>query len=164
MSAIDPVAALRSLPSLAAAPDGPLQALAAAFEPLELRGRTFVQEGDAPDALYVLVAGQCEVFRTDESGERVLVGFLEPPEWVGLAGVLRRGQRVASVRARGPVQLLRLDDAKATALLEADDAVAAVLRRGLLASLARQLTRANQLYAALSGKGAGADTGSALVI
>lgn len=166
---LDAAAALRQIPALTDAPAAPLEALAAAFEAVQVKGRTFISEGDTPDALYVLVAGQCEVFRADPAptggdGERVLVGFLEPPSLLGVAGVLRGRTRVASVRARGPVHLLRLSADRSRALMEADDDVSAVLRRALLAELASQLSRANRLYAALAGQADSTDTGSAVVV
>ncbi len=143
-------AQLRRLPGLDNASNEAIGVLAAEWSPVEMVGRTFLTEGKQPDGLYLLVDGQVEIVRSAADGDRVMVGFLEPPDLLGFAGVLTNKEAIASARARGKVVLLRMDAARARDLLHRDDDVSAVLRRGLLVALARRTAVATRLLAQLS--------------
>lgn len=141
---------LSRVPGFERSSEAQLQALAAHLRVEEVTGRTFIVEGEPAPAVWFLLEGQVEVSCATPQGERVVVGVLEPPAIVGFAGLLDARSRVASVRARGRVRVLRMDGAVARELLLRDDELSALLRRGLLIALSSQLARANQLLARLS--------------
>lgn len=141
---------LSQVPGFERSSEAQLLALAALLHVEEVTGRTFIVEGEPAPAVWFLLEGQVEVSCATPEGDRVVVGVLEPPAIVGFAGLLDARSRVASVRARGRVRVLRMDGATARALLLRDDDLSALLRRGLLIALASQLARANQLLARLS--------------
>lgn len=141
---------LRQLPGLADAAEAPLRELATHWQSEVVQGRTFLTEGEGVDGLYMLVEGQVEIARRQGDHGQVVVGMVHPPDLLGFTGVLTRQAAIASARASGRAVLLRLPTASARDLLQADDAVAAVLRRALLVALARRMAEANHLFAQLS--------------
>jgi CRP/FNR family cyclic AMP-dependent transcriptional regulator len=63
-----------------------------------VRGALLIEEGDASDALYILVKGQLKVFTRDDKGRELVYNMLEPGEFFG--ELLRDGGvRSASVKA-----------------------------------------------------------------
>lgn len=145
-----PIDLLTRLPGFERATEGQLQRIAQELTLEEVSGRTFLEEGEPAVDLFLLLQGEVEVIMSTPKGNKVVVGVLTPPAILGVAGLMGVGARVASVRARGKVRLLRMDGHRASQLLAADDDVSAVLRRVLLIALASQLARANQLFARLS--------------
>lgn len=141
---------LAQIPGFELAGEPRLRAFAARLQLEEIVGRTFLEEGQEATDLFFLLQGEVEVVMTTPSGARVVVGVLGPPAVLGFAALFAQVRRVASVRARGRVRLLRMDGAVARALLEADDEDSAVLRRVMLIALSGQLARANQLFRRLS--------------
>jgi len=144
------VASLRQHPGMTDAPAEPLAVLASFFEVVEVVGRSFLVEGEESDALFMVIEGQAEVVRAGPEGQPVVVGYLEAPDLAGFAGVLTPQQAIASVRARGRVQLLRMSGVATRELLLRDDDVSAVLRRALLVELATRMSEATRLLARLS--------------
>ncbi len=47
------------------------------------RGQLLIEEGDASDALYILVTGQLKVFTRDDKGRELVYNVLEPGEFFG---------------------------------------------------------------------------------
>lgn len=83
--------------------------LARELSEVELKaGETLFRQGDAADALYLVVSGELEASATLESGRRVHLGRLKPGDPVGELAVLLGGQRGASVEAVSPTVLARL--------------------------------------------------------
>jgi serine/threonine-protein kinase len=64
-----------------------------------------VQEGEAGDAAYVVLEGQCVAFRTDD-GEEIELRTMGPGDVFGEMAVFSRKPRSASVRAATDVRLL----------------------------------------------------------
>ncbi len=62
------------------------------------RGQLLIEEGDASDALYILVAGRLKVFTRDDKGRELVYNVLEPGEFFGEL-LLDGGVRSASVKA-----------------------------------------------------------------
>ncbi len=145
-----PVDLLTRIPGFERASEAQLMLVAKELALEEVSGRTFLEEGEPANDLFFLLQGEVEVVMTTPTGSKVVVGVLAPPAILGFAGLMGEGKRVASVRARGKVRLLRMDGRRARELLQADDEVSAVLRRVLLIALSSQLARANQLFARLS--------------
>jgi len=162
---LDPyVVALAKLPGLDGASRSQLESLARGMTYEQFNGRTFINEGEASDALYFLLDGQVEVIRSTGTGDRVVVGLISGPAILGFAGALAHRERLASVRARGHIDLLRLSHDRAHALLNRDDDVSAVLRRALMVHLANQLARADRLFGRLASSAGGSELASTLVI
>ncbi|MEO0492375.1 MAG: cyclic nucleotide-binding domain-containing protein [Actinomycetota bacterium] len=71
-------------------------------EPVERNlaaGHVLFSQGDAPDDIYVIEAGELEVVRTAPSGETVIVARIGPGDFVGEMGPLFGLPRSATVRA-----------------------------------------------------------------
>ena len=62
------------------------------------RGQLLIEEGDASDALYILVAGRLKVFTRDDKGRELVYNVLEPGEFFGEL-LFDGGVRSASVKA-----------------------------------------------------------------
>ena len=71
-------------------------------------GQTVIAQGERPDALYMIVAGNAEVYRVDEQGI-VMLERLETGDYFGEIDIIAHSMRAASVRAMGDLQLLVLD-------------------------------------------------------
>ena len=76
-----------------------------------------VREGDVADAFYVLVSGTARVVKRGETGEEVPLNVLRPGDSFGEIGLLEDTTRIATVRASGDVEALRLDRAMFGALV-----------------------------------------------
>ena len=102
------VAPLRRIPLFAGLDDAELARLAAVAETVELgAGDVLIREGDAGDALFVVLAGELSV--TKRSGKLdVPLAVVGPGEVQGELAVLEGRPRTATVRAVGPATLLRL--------------------------------------------------------
>jgi CRP-like cAMP-binding protein len=133
-----PHAALRrSVAALAAVPlfDGfskrHLRRLAAEADAVEVEpGRAIVEEGQAGEAMFVVLRGTARVVR----GSRK-VGILIPGDFFGELSALDGGPRTASVVPDTPVEVLRLYRHTLRKLIEEEPALA----MGLLEGLARRL-------------------------
>lgn len=104
------------------------------------KGQIVFHQGDAPSALYYLVAGKVRVFLATPGGEEATLAILGPGEHFGELGVLDGLPRSASVQA--------LEDADAL-ILERDDLLAFLSGDGAAAlavciSLARRLRAADE--------------------
>lgn len=91
-------------------PRSDLVRLAAAFEEATIEaGTLFITEGDVDTQLFVVAAGELEVFHTDEQGDEVPIARILPGEPVGELGYVTGGRRTASVRALKRCELLRTE-------------------------------------------------------
>jgi CRP-like cAMP-binding protein len=127
----------RSVAALAAVPlfDGfskrHLRRLAAEADPVEVEpGRAIVEEGQAGEALFVVLRGTAQVVR----GSRK-VGALIPGDFFGELSALDGGPRTASVVSDTPMEVLRLYRHTLRKMVEQEPALA----MGLLEGLARRL-------------------------
>lgn len=140
MLTIEKMLALRNVPLFAAVRDGELTAVAASARPATLAaGQTLFEEGDAGDALYVLLQGTLAV---SVQGQRI--NILGEHEVVGEMAVLDPQPRSATVTALAPSQLLRIGAAELEALMAADTALA----RSVIQALCRRLRQRDQRDAA----------------
>ena len=99
---------LRRVPMFSGLPDETLDRIAA--RALRVRvdaGDSLFQQGDAADAVYVVVSGRLEVVR-DEDGEPQLLRVLGPESVVGELALLADTERSASIVARRDTELLKL--------------------------------------------------------
>lgn len=74
-------------------------------------GAVIVRQGDPSDALFVLTGGRARVVKEGAGDGEVTLAMLEPGEVFGEIGLLTGAPRTVTVRASGPVEVLRLDAA-----------------------------------------------------
>src|SRR4029453_10580653 len=111
-------AVLQSLPVLAGLPHDVREIVVASFVPASYTfGQAIVQEGDASDALYVLVSGRVRMVKRGENGDEISLGALRPGETFGEGGFSDHTAHPATVRASGDVEVVRLDRSVFDALL-----------------------------------------------
>lgn len=83
--------------------------VAESFEPVAFPfGTVIVREGDEADAFYVLAAGSARVVKQGDHGEEVPLNVLHRGDSFGEMALLGDTVRLATVRASGAVQVLRL--------------------------------------------------------
>ena len=66
------------------------------------------RHGEPAECMYVILDGRAEVLR-EEGGGEVLLGELAPGEVFGEMAIFDKQPRSATVRAKGPARVLRLD-------------------------------------------------------
>lgn len=131
----------RSVAALAAVPlfDGfskrHLRRLAGEADAVEFGpGRAIVEEGQAGEAMFVVLAGTARVLRAGRK-----VGTLIPGDFFGELSALDGGPRTASVVPETPVEVLRVFRHTLRKMVEREPALA----MGLLEGLARRLRQVN---------------------
>jgi CRP-like cAMP-binding protein/tRNA A-37 threonylcarbamoyl transferase component Bud32 len=72
-------------------------------------GTVIIVEGDAGDAAYVILEGECEAYRIDGDRE-ILLRVMGAGDVFGETAILSRKPRTASVRARTDAELLRVTE------------------------------------------------------
>jgi NTE family protein len=107
-------------------------------------GAVFCAEGDQPGEMYVLAAGEAEVFLIDRHGVEQVIARIGPGATVGEMALFTGQPASASARACGPLELLvisQTDFAQIAATLPR-------LYHNLGAILAQRLARSNRAAAA----------------
>lgn len=99
-------------------------------------GAALFRQGDAGDALFVVLSGRLEVVSEPEPGERVRVGELTRGACVGEMSLLTGARRSASVRAVRDSELLRVENGRFAGFLGTHPQVGAALARTLAERLA----------------------------
>ena len=79
-------------------------------------GEDIISQGDEPDGFYVLAAGHARAIH-EQNGAEIPLGVLGPGDSFGESGVLDGTPRDATVRASGPVSVLRLEPALFAAIV-----------------------------------------------
>lgn len=102
-------------------------------------GDVLFQEGDAADAMYLLLSGRLKVYASNDSAREVIYNELAPGELLGEM-LLDGGQRSASVRALEPSDCLVVAGEGVRGLLHAHPEFAEVLVLKLISRL-RHATR-----------------------
>lgn len=124
------VAALGRVPMLRGLPDEVLAALAALAEPLAVEaGAVLCREGDRPDALHLVLAGQVALSARAADRTTAVVEVLRPGGRFILAAVLTDRAYLMTAEAVTPARLLRLPAPDLRALAERMPAVAMALAR-----------------------------------
>jgi ATP-binding cassette subfamily B protein len=111
-------------------------------------GEDIVRQGDRPDGFYVLIAGQARAIR-EESGAEIPLGVLGPGESFGESGLLEGTPRQATVRAAGPVTVLRLEPALFGAIVRRHPEVGERLAAQGRARSLEPLLRSHPVFASL---------------
>lgn len=108
-----------------------LRRLAAEADVVEFeRERAIVEEGQAGEAMYVVLSGGARVIRAGR-----MVGALVPGDFFGELSALDGGPRTASVVSDTPMEVLRVFRHTLQRMIEDEPALA----MGLLVGLARRL-------------------------
>ena len=117
-------------------------------------GDIVVEEGDMSTQMFVVIAGELEVFKKGESGD-VRVAVFGPGDWFGEMSIIDVQPRSASVRAVAPTLVLSITTEHVENLLYRRDVKDYAL---FIMNIARELSRRlrvadgilAQFYAALS--------------
>src|SRR6516225_14910 len=126
----DDLSVLGELPAFRSMPEEVRRLVSEAFEPVGYEfGGVIVQEGDDADAFYVLVSGTARVVKNAGTAEEVPLSVLHRGDSFGEMGLLSESTRVATVRASGPVEALRLDRGVFRALTRRHPAVRSEFER-----------------------------------
>lgn len=137
----DVAAALRGSPLFAQLPEPDLAELAAGGRTLEVpAGTVLMAEGAPSDAMIVVLDGQVEVTRGGGGGPPVLLNVCSRGDLLGELGVLQGVPRSATVRARTPARVQRIDADALDRLLAHPHSA-----RALLQATARRLAREEAL-------------------
>ena len=151
------VARLRETPLFADVDETPLRELVARGEIVDLEpGEVLIRQGDAADALFVVLAGELEVTR--QSGEsRLPVAVVGPGALQGEIAALEGGTRVATVAATRTAEVLRIPvGAMRQLLATGPDVAIAVIRTAVARLRAMEVTlREREKLAALGTLSAG---------
>lgn len=109
MSIEDEIRTLQQIPMFRDLEVSKLKLMAFAGQRITCReGELLFDEGDPPDAVYVILEGEVEVIRTGAAGE-VVLARLGRNELIGEIGVLCNKCRNARIIALSNVQALRID-------------------------------------------------------
>jgi signal transduction histidine kinase len=134
------LAALRRSTLFAELPDGDLASLAATSSRVELApGEVLMAQGSAPDAMFVVRAGELEVHRST-GGTELLVNVCGPGDLLGELGVAHGRPRSATIRARTASTVQRIGSEALDRLLAHPPSA-----RALLVATSRRLEREQAL-------------------
>jgi ATP-binding cassette subfamily B protein len=122
--AIDVHEALERIPALSLLSNDVRRLLEASFEAVEFSlGDEIVREGEDADAFYLLVEGSARVVKRVSASDEVALNVLHGGDSFGEMALLEDSTRVATVRASGHVEALRLDRAVFSALTRSNPEV-----------------------------------------
>jgi CRP-like cAMP-binding protein len=98
------VETLRNIPLFAGLPTPRLKLIAYTAEMVRFEpGEVIVRQGDPADAVYILAEGEAEVLLTNDEGEELSLGTMGRHTLFGEIGVLCKGRRTTTVKAKEPV-------------------------------------------------------------
>jgi MFS family permease len=127
----------RATALFALAPYGTVERLAGAAVAVTVpAGAVVVHEGDRSDCLYIVESGRLAV-TVRHGGARRPVTELGEGDWFGEIGVMRGGERTATVAAVAQTRLWRIPANDILAAVDATIGIADPLRRGVSVRLAR---------------------------
>jgi CRP-like cAMP-binding protein len=116
------------------------------------------REGEAADALFVLLSGSVEVVKRDRAGHHQVLATLQGPTVLGEASLLLEdGPRSASVLALSELAFLRVPGAAFRRLLHENDLAALKLALALARVLALRLVEMDERLVAVQQVGPEAD-------
>lgn len=95
------VETLRNIPLFAGLPTPRLKLIAYTAEMVRFgSGEVIVRQGDPSDAVYILAEGEAEVLLTDDEGKDMSLGTMGKNTLFGEIGVLCKGRRTTTVKAK----------------------------------------------------------------
>lgn len=109
---------LKALPFFEGMAQAALQAVANQLEWFSLpAGETLFQQGEVPDALYIVVAGSLGAYAPVENNQFQMVAVIAPGEMVGEMALISGRPRSATIRSIRDTELLRFAKADFEALI-----------------------------------------------
>ena len=105
------------------------------------------EAGDPSDSAYVIMQGDMEILTSTEQGYSV-AGVLGANDLVGEMGVITNSPRSATVRARGQVKALRIDDEMFLNLVAENPGVAL----SVMCQLSEKIVRTHRQYEATEAR------------
>ena len=109
-------------------------------------GQVLIGEGQVASHMYVVIAGELEVVKANETGGKVRVALLGPGDWVGEMSILDVEPRSATVLVLAPSTLVMISAMDITRLLyEVNVEQYAVFIRNIAHELSRRLRVADDL-------------------
>jgi len=119
-------------------------------------GQVLFREGDAGDALYLVIEGELAVLKHDDAGSERVLASVGPGGLLGEMTVIQQdSRRSASVRAAGPVTLLKIPAPRFQALLAQDGVAALKVVHNVARVLAARLTQVDAKVLALMAQADG---------
>jgi len=109
------------------------------------KGEYIFHQGEAGDALYVLMGGRVKVVFTLEDGNEMILATLQPPDVFGELAVIDGGPRSASIQTLEPTTTLTLNRATLLDLVSRQPRVSEVLLRSLGTLVRRMIAQAGDL-------------------
>jgi thioredoxin reductase (NADPH) len=88
-----------------------------------------LREGEEADRFYMVIKGEAEATHTGADGAQVTVGRFGPGDYFGEIGILNNAPRIATVRAKTALEVMALDRAAFSRLMESSQATKAEVRR-----------------------------------
>ena len=86
-------------------------------------GETIIRQGDEGDCMYVIQSGTVDVVRQVD-GKEVRIATRSQGEFFGEMSIFEREVRMATVRARGPVQVITVDKKNLMRRIQEDPSLA----------------------------------------
>ena len=146
---------LRRVPMFSKLERSKLKLLAFTSECLTFQdGEVLFRAHEPADCAFVLMSGEVEIWAETASGE-FLVGSLGENALLGELAVFNRGSRTATLRAKGPVRVLRIAEDAFIKLVTQNPQVALDVMRQLSDKLTRAHRQFEQLKSELSERPAG---------
>jgi CRP/FNR family cyclic AMP-dependent transcriptional regulator len=105
-------------------------ALAAAAQSVPI-GADVVVQGEPAEHFYVIESGRFDVLVADRDGSETPVNVLGAGDWFGEVGLINDTPRTATVRARWPSQVWRIDGTELLEALNTAPTLAATMLEGV---------------------------------
>ena len=130
MQYADTVAVLRGIPLFANIETAKLKLLAFSCAYLTLEdGEALFYEGEISDSVYIINEGKADIRVGGANGSEVTVATLGKQALIGEMGIFRNTPRSATIRAAGPLKVLKIDgDVFLRIVTENSDAALAVMQ------------------------------------
>lgn len=139
------VETLRNIPLFAGLPTARLKLIAYTAEVIQFApGEVIVRQGDAADAVYIIVEGEADVLLRSDEGADIPLNTMGPNTIFGETGVLCQGRRTATVRARDRVVTFKISGKLFLDLLRQSPEIGMQVMTVLAHRLERVTTRLQQ--------------------
>lgn len=110
-------------------------------------GAQLIAEGELAKCVFVVCAGELEISKRGSHGAEVRLAVLRPADCVGEMSLIDIQPRSATVRARNPAVVFRLDHAEIARLYRSHPDVYMMLLLNIAREISRRLRKADQLLA-----------------
>lgn len=148
MQHADIVAVLRGIPLFANIDPAKLKLLAFSCAYLGLDdGEALFYEGEPSDSVYLIDEGEADICVGGSNGSEVRVATLGKQELIGEMGIFRNSPRSATIRASGPLKVLRIDGEVFLRIVTENPDAALAVMHNLSDKLARTTENYEQLKA-----------------